>query len=188
MQSGQIQKSSKQHMIPTIEHNKNVYPQFQSKGFAAKFAFPFAQQVCRGNGYDIGGNRLQWAYKDADGKSAMLIDPLYSEKYDAYNLPFESGKPLKVDYIFSSHCLEHLPNWVQALDYWHSVLHKGGVLFLYLPDYSQSYWRPWHNTKHVHVLTPQMLRDYLTDRGWQNIFVSNTDLNNSFMVMANKAA
>lgn len=169
-------------MISTITHNDTQYPSFQAEGFAAKFAIPFAQQVCRGNGYDIGCNRHQWAYKDVDGKPALMVDPLLNAEYDAYNLP-----EMKVDYVFSSHCLEHLPDWVKALDYWQTRLHKGGTLFLYLPHYSQTYWRPWHNRKHVHCFTPDILRDYLTDRGWKNIFVSGVDLNNSFMAMAEKA-
>lgn len=168
-------------MIETITHNGNEYPRFQCEGFAAQFAFPYAKKVCRGTGYDIGGNRLPWTYKDADGKQALLIDPLYKSEYDAYNLP-----DMKVDYIFSSHCLEHLRDWVEALDYWRTKLHDNGVLFLYLPDYSQSYWRPWHNRKHIHIFTPNVLRDYLYDRGWKNVFVSERDLNNSFMVIAQK--
>lgn len=166
-------------MIPTIEHNGIEYPKFQSEGFAAKFAMPFAQQVCKGVGFDIGCNRREWMYRDANGIEAMPIDPAICDAYDAFTLP-----DIKVDYIFSSHCLEHVPDWVRAIDIWHKHLHPGGVLFLYLPDYSQTYWRPWHNRKHLHILSPTVLRDYLTDRGWKNIFVSGMDLNNSFMVMA----
>lgn len=169
--------------IQTIIHNGHRYPIFQSQGFAAKFAMPFAQQVCKGVGFDIGCNRTDWLYKDANGVEALPVDPELCKEYDAYTLP-----PIQVDYIFSSHCLEHVADWVKALDIWQQSLHKGGVLFLYLPHYSQTYWRPWHNRKHVHCFTPDILRDYLTDRGWENIFVSNVDLNNSFCVMANKAA
>lgn len=162
--------------IETIIHSGRHYPLFQSEGFAAKFAIPFARQVCKGEGYDIGCNRLEWCLP-----GAIPIDPLFSTAYDAYNLP--DGE---VDYAFSSHCLEHLPDWVKALDYWKQHIKAGGVLFLYLPDYSQTYWRPWHNRKHVHVFTPDIIRDYLKDRGWINIFVSGVDLNNSFMAMAEK--
>lgn len=166
-------------MIATIQHNGIDYPQFQSEGFAAKFAIPFAQQVCNGVGYDIGCNRKEWCYVDPSGVMAYPIDTAFHTAYDAYALP-----DMKVDYIFSSHCLEHLSDWVKAIDYWRSKLHKGGTLFLYLPDFSQSYWRVWHNRKHVHTFTPEILRAYLIDRGWDNIFVSGVDLNNSFMVMA----
>ncbi len=163
-------------MIETITHNGNVYPKFQSEGFAAKFAFEFAKQVCKGVGYDIGSNRTEWAFP-----GSICIDPVIDKDFDALKLPFAP-----VDYIFSSHCAEHLPNWVDAVDYWQQTLRPGGVLFLYLPDYSQSYWRVHSNRKHIHTFTPEIIRNYLTDRGWKNIFVSGVDLNNSFMAMAEK--
>lgn len=168
-------------MIETIVHNNNRYPKFQQEGFAAKFAFPFAKEVCVGYGVDVGCNRREWAFVDKDGVAALMVDPQISKEYDALHFP--SGK---FDYVFSSHCGEHLENWVDAFDYWHSKLRIGGVLFLYLPSYENSYWRSWHNRKHIHNLSPQIIKDYLTDRGWNNIFVSGIDLNSSFMAIANK--
>lgn len=165
--------------IEVIHHGGNKYPLFQSQGFAAQFAIPFAKQVIGENktGYDIGCNRHEWCYP-----GALAVDPnIEGCCYDAYNLP-----NIAVDYIFSSHCLEHLPNWIDALQYWISKLHSGGVLFLYLPDYSQTYWRPWNNRKHIHIFTPKIIEDYLTSAGMGNVFVSGVDLNNSFMVIAEK--
>lgn len=164
-------------MIQTIEHNNVHYPAFQSEGFAAKFAIPFAQQVCKGYGYDVGCNRTEWALPGAEP-----IDPQICSEFHALNLP-----PLTVDYIFSSHMLEHVPNWVDVLDYWQTKIRRGGTLFLYLPDYSQSYWRVWSNRKHIHTFNPEMIRQYLKDRGWNKIFVSGVDLNNSFMAMAERS-
>lgn len=169
-------------MIHTITHGGKVYPNFQSQGNAAQFCRPYAQKVCIGHGVDVGCNRADWLYKDANGVDALPVDPVLCAEYHALNLPTST-----FDYIHSSHMLEHVDNWVNVLDYWKTKLKKGGVLFLYLPDYSQTYWRPWHNRKHVHIFTPEILRDYLTDSGWHNVFVSGVDLNNSFMVMANKA-
>ncbi len=164
-------------MIETITYKESTYPKFQSEGFAAKFAFPFAEQVCKGIGYDVGCNRYEWAFP-----GSILVDPLLTEgKYDAYELP-----ALQVDYIFSSHCLEHLRNWVEALDYWKTKLKKGGVLFLYLPSPTQKYWKPWHNRKHIHSLYPDMIKEYLQDNGWIKIFVSGEDLNNSFYAIAER--
>jgi len=168
-------------MIKTILHETTRYPAFQAAGFAAKFAFPFAREVCRGYGCDVGCNRPEWAFTDIDGVPALQVDPALGE-YDAMNLP-----PGHFDYIFSSHCAEHLSNWVDALDYWQTRIKRAGVLFLYLPHPTQTYWLPWNNRKHVHVFTPVLIRDYLTARGWENIFVSGVDLNNSFCVMAQKA-
>jgi predicted SAM-dependent methyltransferase len=105
----------------------------------------------------------------------------FDNGYHATNLP--DGE---VDYIFSSHCLEHINDWVGALDYWGTKLKKGGVIFLYLPDYSQEYWRPWNNKKHINILTPEYLKNYFEDKNFEKVFVSGVDLNNSFIVMVEK--
>jgi len=162
--------------IDYLTYRGERYPKFQSIGNAARFAIPYAQQVCTGHGYDIGCMKKQWAFP-----GAVPIDLSFDDQWHATNLP-----DTVPDYIFSSHCLEHIDDWVSAMDYWYSRLNVGGVLFLYLPDYSQKYWRPWHNRKHRHIFSPQIIRDYLDDRGYHNIFVGERDLNNSFMAMAEK--
>lgn len=165
--------------IELIQWETEQYPVFQQQGFAAKFAFPFANEVCKGVGYDIGCNRKEWALP-----GAIPIDPALNDgsPYEAMNLP-----PMAVNFIFSSHCLEHIPDWVRCLDHWTSKISTGGVLCLYLPDFSQRYWRPWWNTKHVHCFTPEIIKAYLEAKGmYHKIFVSGIDLNNSFMVIAEK--
>lgn len=161
-----------------ITFKNKKYPKFQAEGFAAKFAFPFAKEVCKGVGYDIGCNRLEWCFP-----GAIAIDPNISKNDDAMNLPLP-----EVDYIFSSHCLEHLDNWVDALDYWTTKIISGGTMFLYLPDISQEYWHPWNNRKHKHVFTPDIIKSYFTGNvgNWSKIWVSGVDLNSSFIVMAEK--
>lgn len=167
--------------IDTITFDKENYPLFQTRGFAAKFAFPFAEQVCKGRGLDIGCNRSDWAFP-----GAVQIDPLITPKHHALKLPPCPGmRAGGWDYIFSSHCLEHIDRWVDVLDYWHSMLVTGGVLFLYLPDASQKYWLPWNNRKHVSVFTPELIQWYLESK-FKKVFVSGVDLNNSFMAMAEK--
>jgi hypothetical protein len=163
-------------MVKTIYYKGETYPKFQEEGNAAQFAIPFAKHVCKGRGYDIGCNKLDWSFP-----GSMPIDPALDPKYHAMNLPY-----VNVDYIFSSHCLEHVDRWVDVLDYWYTCLKSGGVLFLYLPDMSQVYWRPWHNRKHIHVFTPEIIYNYLYDKGYKNIFISGRDLNNSFMVFCEK--
>lgn len=160
-----------------IIYNGDAYPALQTKGFASQYAFPFAQQFCQGKGFDIGCNRQEWALPGARG-----IDLNFNDGYDAYNLPNEI-----VDYVFSSHCLEHLPDWVGALDHWGSRINKGGTIFLYLPHYDQKYWRPWNNRKHINVLTAEMLRDYFIDRRYTTIFTTpGHDLNHSFYAIGIK--
>ncbi len=164
-------------MIETINFNGKDYPKFQSEGFASKFAIPFAKEVCKGIGYDIGCGKAEWALP-----GSIPVDfNIDGCKYDATNLPNE-----KVDYIFSSHCAEHVIFWVQMFEYWTNHLKSGGVLFLYLPHYNQEYWRPWNNRKHVNIFTPEIIKDYLLNNGYVNVFVSERDLNDSFMAMGEK--
>ena len=160
----------------TIIYKGNTYPAFQAQGFAAKFAFPFALEVCKGVGYDIGCSKKEWALH-----GATPIDCSFNDHYDAFNLP--DGQ---VDYIFSSHCLEHLNNWVDALDYWTEKIRPHGTLFLYLPHPSQEYWMPYNNRKHIHCLYPEMIERYLKNKSYKNIFIGGVDLNNSYCVMAEK--
>lgn len=164
-------------MIQTVEFNKSRYPKFQSEGNASQFAIPFAKHVCFGKGYDIGCNRLEWSFP-----GSIPIDLTLNDGYNALKLPFE--KYGQVDYIYSSHCLEHIEgSWFNTLKYWITNIAKGGTMFLYLPDYSQEYWRPWNNKKHFHCFTPAMLYDAFCALGLKTIFVSGVDLNHSFMVM-----
>lgn len=168
-------------MIKTVEFNGQNYPEFQALGNSAQFALPYAKHICTGIGYDIGCNKLEWSFP-----GSIPIDPIIDNKWCATNLPFD--KHGLVDYIFSSHCLEHInTKWYDVLSYWLSNLKDdGGVLFLYLPDFSQEYWRPWNNTKHVHVFTPDIVKSALVKLGLKNIFVSGVDLNNSFIAMGEK--
>ena len=162
-------------MIDIISYKKHKYPSFQSQGNAAQFAIPYAKHVCSGVGIDVGCNRVEWSFP-----GSLPVDPVIND-YDALNFPYDN-----LDYIFSSHCLEHLYDWVSVLDYWTSKLKIGGVLFLYLPDYSQEYWKPWNNRKHLNIFSPTIIKDYLEDRNYNTIFTSQVDLNNAFMVMAEK--
>jgi SAM-dependent methyltransferase len=159
--------------METVTYKGEVYPIFQTKGNASQFAIPFAKHFCKGKGYDIGFCKEEWKLPEAIG-----IDECLNDGFNASNLP-ESN----VDYIFSSHCLEHVTDWVETLEYWIKTIKPGGTLFLYLPDISQKYWRPWHNKKHHHSFTPQIIKTFLEDHNCKDIFVSGIDLNNSFMAV-----
>lgn len=160
-------------MIDIIEYKGKEYPKFQASGNAARFIIPFAQEVCKGRGLDIGCGKLEWKLPGALG-----IDPILDSNYSATKLSID-----QYDYIFSSHCLEHLDNWVPTLDYWYGRIREGGVLFLYLPAYEQEYWRPWNNQKHKSIFTPEIMYDYFIQKGFKNVFVSGVDLNSSFAIM-----
>ena len=159
-----------------VNYKDSKYPQFQILGNASQFSIPFAKYYCKGLGYDIGFSKEEWKLPSAIG-----IDLSLDNGFHADNLP--DGE---VDYIYSSHCLEHVDNWVKTLELWISKLKKGGVLFLYLPDFSQVYWRPWHNLKHKHCFTPDIITTFMKDKNMENIICSGIDLNNSFIVVCEK--
>tara|TARA_R110000824_G_scaffold205858_1_gene390793 strand:+ start:1545 stop:2039 length:495 start_codon:yes stop_codon:yes gene_type:complete len=163
-------------MIETIKFNDKEYPLFQALGNASQFALPYAKLLCKGRGYDIGYGKEAWKLEGAIG-----IDVNDGSPFDAYRLPEE-----KVDYIYSSHCLEHLPDWVKALSYWVSKLRKGGDLVLYLPHKDQEYWLPWNNRKHIHILTAESVIMCLKSLGMTDLFSSERDLNHSFLIVGNK--
>lgn len=163
-------------MVEIITYQGQNYPKFQTEGNASQFAIPYAKHCCKGIGYDIGCMKKEWSFP-----GSIPIDISFNNGYHALNLPNKN-----VDYIYSSHCLEHIDDWITVMDYWYDCLKNHGVLFLYLPDYSQIYWRPWNNRKHKHVFTPQIIYDYMIHKTYKNIFISNVDLNNSFMVFGEK--
>lgn len=173
--------------IETITFRKTNYPVLQSQGFASQYAFPFAEKICKGVGVDIGYSKPEWKLPGAfgidDGKNCDIYGFEGSTLGDANNFKSE-----KLDYIFSSHCLEHVPDWVGTLDYWDTKLKCGGVMFLYLPHCDfQEYWQPMFNRKHCNWLNPEMLKAYFEARGFKNIFVTGHDLNYSFYAIAEKA-
>jgi len=191
-------------MIETITFKDTKYPKFQSEHFAAQFVFPFADKILKGIGFDIGYGEPEWILPDNAKRSVIgiekdrylewksekadeLIATMRTEetKFDACFLPVFDDP---IDFIFSSHCLEHIaaPPF-EVLNYWYTRLATEGILFLYLPDFSQKYWRPWHNSKHKHVITRKIIKTYLNESGkWTNVFVSGVDLNNSFVAIAEK--
>ena len=105
--------------MQVVEYEGDLYPYFQTIGNASQFAIPFAKHVCNGSGYDIGCMKQEWAFP-----GSTAIDLNFDDPWHADNLP--EGL---VDYIFSSHCLEHVPHWVNTMDYWFNNLKVGGVYF-----------------------------------------------------------
>lgn len=167
-------------MIEFYEFQGHRTLKFSTIGFAAEHIHSTALKLCQGKGFDIGCGKKEWVLPGAFG-----VDPItFESEYHAMNLPVLNEE---VDYIFSSHCLEHLENpWPDVLNYWGSKIKKGGNIFLYLPHYASRYHRPWNNRKHKHVLTAEIIVDYLEASGWIHIFSTGIDLNDSFSVVAEK--
>lgn len=159
-------------MIETIKYNGKEYLKIQSIGNAAQFVLPYVKHFCKGTGYDIGSGK--WGIPNA-----IRIDKIIGS--DAMRLPDK-----KVDYIFSSHCLEHLDSWVEAVEHWTTRIKRKGTLFLYLPHRDQEYWRPWNNRKHKNIIHQEDVVLLLKHLKYKKIFYSGIDLNLSYMILAER--
>lgn len=159
-----------------LEHycKDKYYPAYMKRGDACRFILPFAREFCQGNGLDIGG------FGKSVFPGAKPINVVIPDEFDAYSLP-----PGKYDYIFSSHTLEHLPDYVKALVYWKEHLKEiDGVLFLYLPHPDMECWLPQNNKKHLHMFYPEDMKKLLIDLGFVDVLVSERDLYWSFAAVA----
>ena len=151
----------------------SIYPEYLKHGNASQHIVASAKHFCKGRGLDVGAGR--WPFP-----GATPIDVRTGG--DAMSLP--AGE---YDYVFSSHCLEHLPNPVAALEHWQTRIRPGGVLFLYLPHPDMRYWRPENCRKHLHTFWPDDMAEMVSALGFVNVIHSERDLAWSFSVVGSKA-
>lgn len=157
----------------------NSYPDYLAHGNAAQFIQDKALQYCHGKGLDIGGGKWPLA-------GAIVVDD--GQDMNAYNLSSVADNSL--DYVFSSHCLEHLARWEDALALWIRKIKAGGILFLYLPHASMKMWQPggpWVRDNHVWAPTAGKLIPIL-ERNGMKILDYNPDKDHawSFHIVAIK--
>lgn len=114
----------------------------------------FVTRYFRGNGIDIG------AGPDPLGNYAELFPAMRScrawdlQDGDAQLL---AGVPdASLDFVHSSHCLEHLVDPAEALRHWLRVLRPGGHLVMLVPDedlYEQGIFPSTYNSDHKWTFT-----------------------------------
>ena len=172
--------------IKRVEHDDNLflkykgvlYPEYLFRKNASSYIIDRAKRYCDGCGLDIGAGG--WPFpgsipvEDLLGQNALKLD----------NFPDGS-----LDYIFSSHCLEHLKEWQRALKLWIRKVKSGGILFLYLPHESMELWKPGGIFGFQHKWLPnyRALNEFLKRNGLEIIdYEKERDRYWSFYVIARK--
>jgi len=156
-------------------YNGKKFPEYLKNGNAGQYIFPIAQKWCQGTGLDIGGTPT------CTFPGAQAVNSINTDGYDAFSLPLY---PIGYDYIFSSHTLEHVSNYISALETWKKALKTpNGVLFLYLPHPRMDYWLPINNRKHLHSYTPEYMNEVFKDMKFRYVLCSEMDLFFSFSIV-----
>ncbi len=170
--------------IETVSFRDKLYPAFQANGNSPRFIKGFVDEICKADydkgefGYNVGCGKISWNYPE----KAIPIDLEFDGgKYHALNLPKEGAS-----YLAAYHLIEHLPNYVEALNYWYKVLKPGGNLLLYVPHPDQERWLPQFNPRHLHIMYPKDLAKTVEDIGFESVFYSERDLYWAFLIAASK--
>lgn len=124
--------------------------------FKDKIKSGFFRKYMSGKGLDIGFAGYGTGAKPIL-PGAIGVDTNYPG-YDGNRLPFDDNSQ---DYIYSSHCLEHIENHYLALSQWHRVTKVGGYIVIVVPHqylYEKQADKPsrW-NTDHKNFYTPRGL-------------------------------
>ena len=109
------------------------YSDYLFMGGASFAIFEKAKLYLKGNGVDIGAG-----YWEFPGST-----PIDSKRGKGLNNCIDDFEENSIDFIFSSHCLEHIKDWEKELDLWISKLKNKGRIFLYLPHPDCEIWHPY---------------------------------------------
>ena len=125
---------------------------------------PYAQ----GKGLDIGCYRWPWPRSipvEPDDRTADYIkNTLGKSVYKTKGDDLTMIERDRFNYVFSSHCLEHIKDWKHALDEWVRVIKVGGYLILYLPHPRRESYRKGVHPSHVNEFVFDMYYTHLKDR------------------------
>ncbi len=144
------------------EYKQHKYSDYLFMGGAGCAIFYKAKQLIHGMGLDIGAG--YWEFP-----GSIPIDPCRGDGRKNTLDKFEQGS---LDYIFSSHYLEHTEEWKAEIKNWIGLLKTGGRLFLYLPHPDCMIWRPGApgiGDGHKWIPDLQTIEKYLLSLGMRTI-------------------
>lgn len=156
------------------------YPDYLSVGGASGAIFREALKFCQGRGIDIGAGL--WPLPGST--------PVDLERGPGLGKALSDFADNSLDYVFSSHCLEHIEDWRKALTDWVKKIHPGGILFLYLPHPDCAIWHPgspFVGDGHKWVPTLEVIKGTVQEIGFDVISSDDgPDFMQSFYVCARK--
>lgn len=161
---------------PSFYKKSKLYPDYLKRGNMSQAMQSLAKKYCQGKGIDVGASN--WPIAGAR--------PIENKKEEnAYKI---QEKDNSLDFVFSSHCLEHLDKWGAALKEWHRVLKNQGILFLYLPHPTCEMWLPQVNKYHKWSPDPKIVSEFLEKELKMKIkdITYLPDAFMSFMIIAEK--
>ncbi|RJP20405.1 MAG: class I SAM-dependent methyltransferase [Candidatus Abyssobacteria bacterium SURF_5] len=134
----------------------------------------------RGRGIEIGAHDLP-----IEGIRPIYVDRFFEFAHakclvdaisDASILPFKDDS---LDYIASSHLLEHLANPIRALVEWNRIVRAGGIVYLVVPDRRFTFDRFRERTPLSHLISdferattdcdPTHIDDFVTRADFQQM-------------------
>ena len=137
-------------------YKNNFYPDYLTAGGASFAIFHKALEVCKGTGIDVSAG-----YWPLPGSI-----PIDDARGPGQGNRIEDFQDNTLDYVFSSHCLEHIEKWGSALGRWIQKLKQGGVIFLYLPHQICEIWHPgspFVGDGHKWIPTPDIIKKSLAE-------------------------
>ena len=156
------------------------YPDYLTVWGASHAIFREALIFCQGHGIDIGAGF--WPLP-----GAMPVDIWRGQGIEHSISDYPDGT---LDYIFSSHCLEHVPDWQEALNEWLRKLRVGGIIFLYLPHPDCAIWHPgspFVGDGHKWIPTPEVIKQALLVHRCEIVsFDNGPDAMQSFYICGRK--
>lgn len=138
------------------DYGGKFYPDYLHMGGACHAIFREALKFCKGKGIDVGAGL--WPLPGAVPVDVWRGPGTQNE---ISRIPSRS-----IDYVFSSHCLEHNADWQEVLQQWLSKLRPNGTIFLYLPHPDCAIWQvgsPFVGKEHKWTPTPPIIKSFLTE-------------------------
>ena len=133
-----------------------------TKAYPRRLAEGYFHSIFVGRGIDIGHGG------DPVRPDCVCWDVEQGDAQELNGIPAGS-----FDWVYSSHCLEHLANPWKAVHRWWEVLRTGGRLMLVVPDedlYEQGQWPSRFNTGHRWTFTAHK------SRSWSPVSINLSDL------------